>query len=75
MPLLLGVTLWSVVVVNAVAPFLPVGGQQAIGPTRAEVLYASQPLWSQDVTISGMAGSAMQQQRIGTFYGSSDHSA
>lgn len=40
------VTLWCGVAVNAVAPFLQVGGQQAVGPARAQVLYASQPLWA-----------------------------
>ena len=30
--------LWSGVVVNGVAPFLQVGGQQAIGPARAQVI-------------------------------------
>jgi drug/metabolite transporter (DMT)-like permease len=39
-------TLWSGIVVNAVAPFLQVGGQQAVGPARAQILYASQPLWA-----------------------------
>ena len=38
--------LWSGVVVNGVAPFLQVGGQQAIGPARAQVIYASGPLWA-----------------------------
>lgn len=40
------VVLWSGVAVNAVAPFLQVGGQQAIGATRAQTIYASQPLWA-----------------------------
>jgi drug/metabolite transporter (DMT)-like permease len=40
------VAVWSGVAVNALAPFLQVGGQQAIGPTRAQTLYASQPLWA-----------------------------
>jgi drug/metabolite transporter (DMT)-like permease len=44
--LLVVVVLWSGVAVNAIAPFLQVGGQQAIGPTRAQTLYASQPLWA-----------------------------
>jgi len=34
------VVLWCGVVVNAIASFLQVGGQQAIGPARAQVLYA-----------------------------------
>jgi drug/metabolite transporter (DMT)-like permease len=40
------VVLWSGVAVNAVAPFLQVGGQQACGPTRCQTIYASQPLWA-----------------------------
>jgi len=38
--------LWSGLAINAVAPFLQVGGQQAVGATRAQVVYASQPLWA-----------------------------
>jgi drug/metabolite transporter (DMT)-like permease len=38
--------LWSGLAVNAIVPFIQVGGQQAIGPTRAQTLYASQPLWA-----------------------------
>ena len=38
--------LWSGVVVNGVVPFLQVGGQQAIGPSRAQIIYASGPLWA-----------------------------
>mmetsp|Transcript_43938 Transcript_43938/g.105997 ORF Transcript_43938/g.105997 Transcript_43938/m.105997 type:complete len:430 (-) Transcript_43938:43-1332(-) len=38
--------LWSGVAVNALAPFLQVGGQQAVGPTRCQTIYASQPLWA-----------------------------
>lgn len=43
---ILPVILWSGVAVNAVAPFLQVGGQQAVGPTRCQTIYASQPLWA-----------------------------
>uniref|UniRef100_A0A6U6LLQ7 EamA domain-containing protein n=1 Tax=Odontella aurita TaxID=265563 RepID=A0A6U6LLQ7_9STRA len=43
---LIAVVLWAGVMVNAIAPFLQVGGQQAVGPTRAQTLYASQPLWA-----------------------------
>jgi drug/metabolite transporter (DMT)-like permease len=39
-------SMWSGVAVNAVAPFLQVSGQQAVGPARAQILYASQPLWA-----------------------------
>jgi drug/metabolite transporter (DMT)-like permease len=45
-PLVLLVALWSGLAVNAVAPYLQVGGQQAVGPARAQILYASQPLWA-----------------------------
>ena len=38
--------LWSGLLVNGLVPFLQVGGQQAVGPTRAQTLYASQPLWA-----------------------------
>lgn len=38
--------LWSGIAINAVAPFLQVGGQQTVGASRAQVLYASQPLWA-----------------------------
>eukprot|EP00536_Pseudo-nitzschia_multiseries_P005185 jgi/Psemu1/285602/fgenesh1_pg.94_\ len=34
------------VAVNAVAPLLQVGGQQVVGPTKCQTLYASQPLWA-----------------------------
>ena len=43
---LIPVVLWSGVVVNALAPFLQVAGQQAVGPTRCQTIYASQPLWA-----------------------------
>ena len=61
-------TLWCGVAVNAVAPFLQVGGQQAIGPARAQVLYASQPLWASMLSLvllhetvgpEGVAGGAL----------------
>jgi drug/metabolite transporter (DMT)-like permease len=40
------VVLWSGIAVNAVAPYLQVGGQQVVGPTRCQTIYASQPLWA-----------------------------
>ena len=57
--------LWSGIAVNAVAPFLQVGGQQAVGPTRCQTIYASQPLWAaamsfaflgETVGVQGMTG-------------------
>jgi drug/metabolite transporter (DMT)-like permease len=43
---LIPVVLWSGLIVNALATFLQVGGMQAVGPTRAQTIFASQPLWS-----------------------------
>ena len=40
------VALWSGLAVNCIAPYLQVSGQQAVGPARAQILYASQPLWA-----------------------------
>ena len=40
------VTLWSGLAVNCLAPYLQVSGQQAVGPSRAQIIYASQPLWA-----------------------------
>lgn len=40
------VVLWSGLAVNCLAPYLQVSGQQAVGPARAQILYASQPLWA-----------------------------
>ena len=44
--LVIGVSIWSGLAVNCLAPYLQVSGQQAVGPTRAQILYASQPLWA-----------------------------
>jgi len=38
--------LWSGLIVNALATFLQVGGMQSVGPTRAQTIFASQPLWA-----------------------------
>lgn len=40
------VVLWSGLIVNALATFLQVGGIQSVGPTRAQTIFASQPLWA-----------------------------
>ncbi len=37
---------WSGLAANCVAPYMQVSGQQAVGPARAQILYASQPLWA-----------------------------
>ena len=45
--LMLGsVILWSGLTVNSLAPFVQVGAQQAVGPTKAQTIYASQPMWA-----------------------------
>jgi len=49
--LVLAVVVWCGLVVNAIASFLQVGGQQAIGPARAQVVYASQPLWAAGLAL------------------------
>lgn len=43
---LIPVVLWSGLIVNALATFLQVGGMQSVGPTRAQTIFASQPLWA-----------------------------
>ena len=49
--ILSSVVLWSGLVINAIVPFLQVGGQQAVGATRAQVVYASQPLWAALISL------------------------
>ena len=44
--LVVPVVLWSGLIVNALATFLQVGGMQSVGPTRAQTIFASQPLWA-----------------------------
>ena len=46
LPVLIPVVLWSGLIVNALATFLQVGGMQSVGPTRAQTIFASQPLWA-----------------------------
>lgn len=62
---LLALIAWSGIMVNAIVPFLQVGGQQAIGPTRSQTIYASQPLWAsimsffflgETVGVAGLVG-------------------
>lgn len=45
-PMVMGAILWSGMAVNALAPFLQVQGQQIVGPTKCQTIYASQPLWA-----------------------------
>lgn len=58
---------WSGVAVNAIAPFLQVSGQQIVGPTKCQTIYASQPLWAailsfvflgERLGVSGLVGGA-----------------
>jgi drug/metabolite transporter (DMT)-like permease len=62
---LIPVILWSGVAVNAIAPFLQVGGQQAVGPTRAQTLYASQPLWASIISYVCLGETVGTQGLIG----------
>lgn len=57
--------LWSGVVVNGVAPFLQVGGQQAIGPARAQVIYASGPLWAALISFAALGERVGPQGLVG----------
>ena len=57
--------IWAGLAVNAVAPFLQVGGQQAVGPTRAQTLYASQPLWAAIISFVFLGETVGQQGLIG----------
>eukprot|EP00979_Chaetoceros_neogracilis_P003714 scaffold656_cov271-Chaetoceros_neogracile.AAC.24 len=43
--------IWSGFAINAIAPFMQVGGQQTIGASRAQILYASQPLWASFISF------------------------
>jgi drug/metabolite transporter (DMT)-like permease len=54
------VALWSGLAVNCLAPYLQVSGQQAVGPLRAQIIYASQPLWA------AIMGFYLLGERIGT---------
>jgi drug/metabolite transporter (DMT)-like permease len=59
------VVLWSGIAVNAVAPYLQVGGQQAVGPTRAQTIYASQPLWAAMLSYVFLGETIGQQGLVG----------
>lgn len=45
-PTTCALVIWSGCVIHALVPFLQVTGQQMIGPTRSQTIYASQPLWA-----------------------------
>jgi len=63
--LLIAVVLWSGIAVNAVAPYLQVGGQQAVGPTRCQTIYASQPLWASILSFCFLGETVGPQGMIG----------
>jgi drug/metabolite transporter (DMT)-like permease len=63
--LLIAVVLWSGIAVNAIAPFLQVGGQQAVGPTRCQTIYASQPLWASILCFCFLGETVGPQGMIG----------
>ena len=71
---LIPVVLWSGLIVNALATFLQVGGMQAIGPTRAQTIFASQSLWSAMLSyaflgeIIGMQGFAGGMAFLGALF-------
>ena len=60
---LIPVILWSGIAVNAIAPYLQVGGQQAVGPTRCQTIYASQPLWA-SIMSYGFLGETVGRQGL-----------
>ena len=62
---LIPVVLWSGLMVNALATFLQVGGMQAIGPTRAQTIFASQPLWSSMLAYAFLGETIGMQGALG----------
>jgi drug/metabolite transporter (DMT)-like permease len=61
---LIPTVLWSGLIVNALATFLQVGGMQAVGPVRAQTIFASQPVWAASLnyvvlgSVLGLQGAA-----------------
>lgn len=64
--LLLFVIIWSGFIVNAMKPYLQVSGQQAIGPARAQIIYATQPLWASIMSYIFLHEVMSQQGMIGS---------
>ena len=67
-PLLALVAGWYGLVVNAIPSVLQVGAQQAIGPARCQIIYATGPLWAalmafaflgEPASSGGLAGGAL----------------
>jgi drug/metabolite transporter (DMT)-like permease len=65
MTTLVPVVLWSGLIVNALATFLQVGGMQAVGPTRAQTIFASQPLWSAGLAYAFLGETVGLQGAVG----------
>jgi len=59
--------LWSGLAVNAIAPFLQVGGQQTVGAARAQIVYASQPLCAAILSFFALHETLEQNGLIGGF--------
>ena len=64
-PLVVGAIVWSGLAVNAVAPFLQVEGQQVIGPTKCQTIYASQPLWAALISFVFLGETLGSQGMVG----------
>jgi len=64
-PIVIGAILWSGIAVNAVAPFLQVEGQQIIGPTKCQTIYASQPLWAAVISFLVLGETLGYQGMVG----------
>lgn len=64
-PTVLALVVWSGVTVNALVPFLQVGGQQAIRPSRGQTIYASQPLWAAMMSFVWLGETVGTQGLIG----------
>jgi len=63
--MLIPVILWSGLIVNALATFLQVGGMQAVGPTRAQTIFASQPLWAALLNLAFLGETVGPQGIVG----------
>ncbi len=59
--------MWSGLIINALVPFLQVSGQQTIGASRAQVVYASQPLWASIMSFFLLGETLGQNGLMGGF--------
>lgn len=62
-PTTVALFVWGGFIVNALVPFLQVTGQQLIGPTRSQTIYASQPLWASMMSF-GLLGETVGLQGL-----------